>query len=147
MYILIRRTVKLFRLLGLLTVRSGLCFCNQKDIGDLTIDVGPVAKTGEESPDGGKENPRQSDVDFDGHLQDESHRPGLKPTSDWPNTETRERCPDDGEESRLEPEAEDEVECYQPAPRACPPDKAENDDFSHYSLSYGFETHPNPSPQ
>uniref|UniRef100_A0A2C9LSM7 Uncharacterized protein n=1 Tax=Biomphalaria glabrata TaxID=6526 RepID=A0A2C9LSM7_BIOGL len=115
--------------------------------GPNLTDVGPVAKTGEESPDGGKENPRQSDVDIDGHLKDESHRPGLKPTSDWPDTETRESGHDDGGESRLEPEAKDEVECYQPAPRTCPPDKAEDDDLSHNSLPCGFEAHPSPSPQ
>uniref|UniRef100_A0A2C9KX45 CUB domain-containing protein n=1 Tax=Biomphalaria glabrata TaxID=6526 RepID=A0A2C9KX45_BIOGL len=132
--------------------RIETCYCpkgmklNSTD-NSTCFDVCQAAKTGEESPDGGQENPRQAEVDFDGHLQDESHRPGLKPTSDWLDTETRERGPDDGEESRLEPEAEDEVECYQPAPRACPPDTAENDDLSHYSLSYGFETHPNPSPQ
>ncbi|XP_013096099.2 uncharacterized protein LOC106079477 isoform X2 [Biomphalaria glabrata] len=119
--------------------------------GPNLTDVGPAAKTREESPDGGKENPRQSDVDVDGHLKDECHRQGLKPTSDWPDTETRERGPDGGEESRMEPEAEDEgpfhEECYQPAPRACPPDKAEDDDLSHNSPPCGFEAHPSPSSQ
>ncbi|KAI8782530.1 suppressor of tumorigenicity 14 protein [Biomphalaria glabrata] len=119
--------------------------------GPNLTDVGPVAKTGEESPDGGKENPRQSDVDIDGHLKDESHRQGLKPTSDWADTETREKGPDGGEESRMEPEAEDEgplhLECCQPAPRACTPDKAEDDDLFHNSLSCGFESHPSPSSQ
>ncbi|XP_055895323.1 uncharacterized protein LOC129927826 [Biomphalaria glabrata] len=114
-------------------------------------DVGPAAKTGDESPDGVEENPRKPDVEVDGHLHDKSHRPGLKPTSDWPDTETRERGPDGGQESRMEPDAEDEgplhEECYQPAPRACPPDKAEDDDLYHNSPPCGFEAHPSPSSQ
>ncbi|XP_055875702.1 uncharacterized protein LOC129924531 [Biomphalaria glabrata] len=114
-------------------------------------DVGPAANTEEGSPDGGQENPRKPDVEVDGHLHDESHRQGLKPTDDWPYTETREGGPDGGEESRMEPDAEDEgplhEECYQPAPRACPPDKAEDDDLYHNSPPCGFEAHPSPSSQ
>uniref|UniRef100_A0A2C9JEJ4 ETS domain-containing protein n=1 Tax=Biomphalaria glabrata TaxID=6526 RepID=A0A2C9JEJ4_BIOGL len=51
--------------------------------GPNLTDVGPAAKTGDESPDGGEENPRKLDVEVDGHSHDESHGPGSGQVQLW----------------------------------------------------------------